>query len=53
MAWRFVRQPNGLLARHSDVVDHFTHINMSVEDAHAYCKEQGMDSFSLPQFSAL
>ena len=28
MAWRLVKQPNGLIARFSDIVDHFTHANM-------------------------
>ena len=29
MAWRIVKQPNGLYARFSDVVDNFTHYDMS------------------------
>lgn len=29
----FVKQPNGLLARFSTVVDHFTHMNLSTADA--------------------
>lgn len=33
MAWRFVRQPNGLLARWSDVVESFTHANLTPEQA--------------------
>jgi len=33
MAWRFVRQPNGKLARYSDVVENFTHFNLSREEA--------------------
>lgn len=33
MGWRFVRQPNGLLARFSDVVDDFTHYDMTEEEA--------------------
>jgi hypothetical protein len=37
MAWRFVRQPNGRLARFSDIVDHFTHGNLSVEEAIEVC----------------
>lgn len=28
MAWRIVRQPNGKLARFSDIVDNFTHTNI-------------------------
>jgi hypothetical protein len=43
MAWCFVRQPNGLLARWSDVVDDFTHSNLSAQDALEVCKaEHGM-----------
>jgi hypothetical protein len=38
MAWRFVKQPNGLLARFSEVVDDFTEYDMSVSDALEYCK---------------
>jgi hypothetical protein len=37
MAWRFVKQPNGLLARFSDIVDNYTHVNMSTEEAISYC----------------
>lgn len=33
MAWRFVRQPNGRLARFSDIVDNFTHIHLTATDA--------------------
>lgn len=33
MAWRFVLQPNGKLARFSDVVDTFTHINLTEKEA--------------------
>lgn len=29
MAWRFVEQPNGRLARFSDIVDAFTHFDLS------------------------
>jgi hypothetical protein len=38
MGWRFVRQPNGLLARFSDVVDHFTHFNLTEAEAMVVCK---------------
>lgn len=37
MAWFFVKQPNGLLARYSDIVDNFTHLDMTVEDAVREC----------------
>lgn len=33
MGWRFVEQPNGLLARFSEVVDHFTDFDMTDEEA--------------------
>lgn len=33
MAWRFVKQPNGLLARFSDIVDNFTHYNLTEAEA--------------------
>lgn len=38
----FVRQPNGLLARFSTVVDHFSDLDMT--DAHAldWCRKEGM-----------
>lgn len=43
MGWRFVRQPNGLLARFSDVVDNFTHCNLSTREAiEVCCSEHGM-----------
>lgn len=43
MAWRFVKQPNGLLARFSDIVDDFTHIGLTLEDAIELCiDEHGM-----------
>lgn len=37
MGWRVVKQPNDLLARFSDVVDNFTHVNLSKEDAILLC----------------
>jgi hypothetical protein len=33
MAWRIVKQPNGLYARFSDIVDNFTHYNMDRNEA--------------------
>lgn len=41
MAWRIVKQPNGLLARFSEVVDDFTHVNMTCEEAVILCKKEG------------
>ena len=33
MAWRLIRQPNGKLARFSEVVDDFTHTDMTEREA--------------------
>lgn len=41
MAGRIVKQPKGLLARFSDVVDDFTHLNLTREDALEVCGEYG------------
>ncbi len=38
MAWRIVRQPNSLLARFSDVVDNFTHLNLTEYEARELCR---------------
>jgi hypothetical protein len=38
MAWRIVRQPNGLLARWSDIVDNFTDYNLTETDAIEVCR---------------
>jgi hypothetical protein len=43
MAWRIVRQPNGLLARFSEVVDDFTHLNMSTRQTIQVCIEEGLE----------
>lgn len=40
MAWRFVKQPNGLLARFSDVVDDFTDVNLTTAQALELCKSE-------------
>ena len=40
MAWKLVEQPNGLLARWSDVVDNFTHYDMTEFDAWNLCREE-------------
>jgi hypothetical protein len=42
MASRFVLQPNGQLARFSDIVDHFTHINMTREEAIEVARVDGV-----------
>ncbi len=39
MGWRFVTQPNGLLARFSEVVDDFTHYDLSWEEAISICTD--------------
>lgn len=38
MAWRIVKQPNGFYARFSDIVDNFTHMNMTEDEAHTLCR---------------
>lgn len=37
MAWRIVKQPDGLYARFSDVVEDFTHTDMTREEAITLC----------------
>ena len=37
MAWRIDKQPDGRFARFSDIVDNFTHLNMSEEEARDTC----------------
>ena len=37
MAWRIVKQPNGLYARFSDVVDNFTDFGMTRDEAIECC----------------
>lgn len=39
MAWRIVVQPNGKYARWSDIVDDFTHMEMTREEALAECRQ--------------
>lgn len=47
MAWYFVKQPNGLLARFSEIPDFFTDIDLTVEHALLMCmKEYGMSKES-------
>lgn len=38
MAWRIVQQPNGKFARFTEVVDDFTHWDMSHADAVYLCR---------------
>lgn len=45
MAWRIVKQPNSLFARFSDVVDDFTHMNMTKQEALNVCKEEGCNEY--------
>jgi hypothetical protein len=40
MAWRIVKQPDGLYARFADPVDHFTHYNMTLAEALRYCQDE-------------
>lgn len=42
MAWRFVRTPDGRLARFSEVVDNLTAFALSDEDAKQICLEHGV-----------
>jgi hypothetical protein len=42
MAWRIVEQPNGKLARFSDVCDDFTDVDMTHEEALDECIREGM-----------
>ena len=42
MAWRIVQQPNQLFAMFSEVVDNFTHCNMTRDEAIEVCKEEGV-----------
>lgn len=37
MGWRIVQQPNGMLARFSEIVDHFTAYNMTYDEAIEEC----------------
>lgn len=39
MAWRIVKQPNGRYARFSDVVDDFTDMDMTEQEAYDLCRE--------------
>lgn len=39
MAWRIVKQPNGLYARFSDIVDNFTAMNMTESEAYELCRD--------------
>lgn len=39
MAWRIVRQPDGLYARFSEVVDDFTDVGMTRDEAYELCRE--------------
>lgn len=40
MGWRLVEQPNKLIARFSDVVDNFTHCNLTHDEAIKVCIEE-------------
>ena len=42
MAWRIVRQPNGKLARFSDIVDDFTEMDMTRAEALDLCRIYNM-----------
>lgn len=40
MAWRFVLQPNGKLARFSDIVDNFTDVDLTDEEAMGIARQE-------------
>ena len=40
MAWRIVKQPNGLYARFSEIVDDFTEYDMTKEETISICINQ-------------
>jgi hypothetical protein len=42
MAWRIVQQPDGKLARFSEIVDDFTDVDMTYEEALDECIRHGM-----------
>lgn len=42
MAWRIVQQPDGKLARFSEVVDDFTDVDLTYEEALDECIREGM-----------
>ena len=42
MAWRIVQQPDGKLARFSEVVDDFTDVDLTYEEALDECIRRGM-----------
>jgi len=53
MGWFFAKQPNGKLARFSDIVDNFTHYDMSEDEALAYClddmgRKQAKEDYKIP-----
>lgn len=41
MGWRMIRQPNGKLARFSDVVDDFTDYDLTANEAFDLCRDIG------------
>ena len=45
MAWRLVKQPNGLFGVFSEIVDNFTQINLSEFEASNFCAERGLNNF--------
>jgi hypothetical protein len=40
MAWRIVKQPDGLYSRFSEVVDDFTHRDMTKLEAYELCRQE-------------
>lgn len=44
MGTRIVTQPNGLFARFSEMVDHFTHTDMTHAEAVQCCVDEGLSN---------
>lgn len=40
MGWRLVQQPNGMFARFSDIVDNFTHYDLTEVEAYTVCRDE-------------
>jgi len=52
MAWRIVKQPNGLLAMWSDMSDSFTYINMDEPTALDLCRVSWGEEVSVAKVKA-
>ena len=45
MGWRIVKQPNQLFAIFSEIVDNFTHTNLTKEELFHLCQERNLSSY--------